>query len=102
MKGKERTQMDILLGLMWLVIIPAAYFLPTIIATSRNHRHTAAVFLTNLIFGWTFLGWAIALIWSCMNQCDPVAKPIRNADVTAAPVKFRHDKVGRVDAVSTF
>jgi len=42
----------------------AIYFLPTLIAMVRNHYSVGAIFLLNLIFGWTVLGWIIALIWS--------------------------------------
>ena len=39
-------------------------FLPTIIALLRGHDNTFAIFLTNLLLGWTGIGWIIALIWS--------------------------------------
>lgn len=41
-----------------------AYLLPAIIANGREHNDRNAIFLLNLIFGWTFLGWGVALIWS--------------------------------------
>jgi len=40
------------------------YFLPTVIGMFRGHDNTFAIFLTNLIFGWTGIGWFVALIWS--------------------------------------
>jgi Superinfection immunity protein len=69
--------MDIFIVLIVIMLGLFIYFLPGTIAVARNHKHTAAVVLTNLLFGWTFLGWAIALIWACMNQ------------VNAAPVDER-------------
>lgn len=39
-------------------------FLPTLIALLRGHDNTFAIFLTNLLLGWTGIGWIIALIWS--------------------------------------
>lgn len=39
-------------------------FLPTLIALVRGHHNTFAIFLTNLLLGWTLIGWVIALIWS--------------------------------------
>lgn len=39
-------------------------FLPTLIALIRGHDNTFAIFLTNLLLGWTVIGWIIALIWS--------------------------------------
>lgn len=41
-----------------------AYFLPTVIASCRDHKNTFAIFLANLFFGWTAIGWILALIWS--------------------------------------
>lgn len=47
------------------------YFLPAVIAFERGHQHRLPILLTNLFFGWTFIGWVAALIWSSM----PVTKP---------------------------
>ncbi|BDW99457.1 superinfection immunity protein [Maricaulis maris] len=41
-----------------------AYFIPTLIALLRGHDNTFAIFLTNLLLGWTMIGWIVALIWS--------------------------------------
>ena len=50
---------------MEFLLIPALlYFLPAIIALARGHHDGFAIFLTNLLLGWTVLGWIIALIWS--------------------------------------
>lgn len=40
----------------------AFYFLPTIIG--RNKSFAMQLFILNLLLGWTFLGWVIALVWS--------------------------------------
>lgn len=40
------------------------YFIPTVIAMVRHHKHALAIFLLNLFAGWTFLGWVAALVWS--------------------------------------
>ncbi|MCC5997237.1 MAG: superinfection immunity protein [Oceanicaulis sp.] len=50
--------MEILFALVLL------HFLPTIIALARSHHNGFAIFLTNLLLGWTVIGWIIALIWS--------------------------------------
>lgn len=39
-------------------------FLPTLVALLRGHDNTFAIFLTNLLLGWTVIGWIVALIWS--------------------------------------
>jgi hypothetical protein len=49
--------------LMLLLIFPL-YFLPAIIAKARKNSNTTAIFVLNLILGWTVLGWIGALIWA--------------------------------------
>jgi uncharacterized membrane protein YqaE (UPF0057 family) len=43
------------------------YFLPTIVSGLRHHHNDKAIFVTNLLLGWTMLGWIVALIWACTN-----------------------------------
>ena len=40
------------------------YFLPTIIAVKRKHNSAAAIFVLNLLLGWSGLCWIIASVWS--------------------------------------
>ncbi|GGG92598.1 MAG TPA: superinfection immunity protein [Oceanicaulis sp.] len=47
-----------------LVLILVGHFLPTLIALLRGHHNGFAIFLTNLLLGWTVIGWVVALIWS--------------------------------------
>ena len=49
------------LAVMGAVLV---YFLPAMIAISRSHLNTTSIILTNLLFGWTVIGWIIALIWA--------------------------------------
>ncbi len=48
----------------FVLITALIYFLPTVIALARGHHNGFAIFLTNLLLGWTLIGWVIALIWS--------------------------------------
>jgi hypothetical protein len=50
--------------LLIFVIGLAFYFLPTMIAIFRPHHQCASIAVINLFFGWTFIGWVIALAWS--------------------------------------
>jgi Superinfection immunity protein len=36
----------------------------TVPCQRRHHRNAAAIFLINLLLGWTVLGWIAALVWS--------------------------------------
>ena len=51
-------------GFIFIIIVGCIYFIPAIVANQYEHRDTQAIFFTNLLLGWTFLGWAIALIWA--------------------------------------
>jgi ABC-type transport system involved in cytochrome c biogenesis permease component len=51
---------------MWLTgaILLLLYLIPTIIAFGRRHHSRWAIMMTNLLLGWSGLGWIAALIWS--------------------------------------
>ncbi|PBJ02113.1 superinfection immunity protein [Pseudomonas sp. ACN5] len=51
-------------GFVLLVVAFVAYFLPTFIASKRNHPNGNSIGLLNIFLGWTFIGWLAALIWS--------------------------------------
>lgn len=50
--------------LLGVLVGIAVYFIPTGIAAFRGHHNTMAIFVLNLLLGWTFIGWAASLIWS--------------------------------------
>jgi hypothetical protein len=58
-------------GFVLIGIFILCYFFPTIIAASRHHRNGAAIFLVNLFFGLSVLGWVIALVWSVTANVTP-------------------------------
>ena len=64
-----------------------AYFVPSCLAYSRNHRNRAAIFAMNIFFGWTLLGWAAAFIWALTANTEtptaPTARPAWFAPVVA-------------------
>ena len=47
-----------------LVGLVALYFAPSIIAARRDCRSSVAIFVFNLVFGWTVFGWLISLAWA--------------------------------------
>ena len=56
-------------GLILLLIGLACYFLPTIVACMRDRAIGAgAVFLVNLLLGWTVVGWFVSFIWACRDR----------------------------------
>ncbi|HEX4545252.1 MAG TPA: superinfection immunity protein [Candidatus Acidoferrum sp.] len=42
------------------------YFLPAIIG--RHKPDAMGIFIVNLLFGWTVIGWIMALIWACAAE----------------------------------
>jgi len=59
-----------------------AYFLPAIVARAREHQQMPAIFMLNLLLGWTLFGWAAAMVWAFTAQ--PRQEP-----ATGAPLAFR-------------
>lgn len=48
---------------MALIVLLVIYFLPSIIAKARERPNSQAIFLTNLLLGWTLVGWIAAMAW---------------------------------------
>ena len=64
------------------------YGVPTIIAYNRDHHNQIAIFVLNLLLGWTFLGWVIALVWACSATSPSlphVSTPITTAMAVPTP-----------------
>jgi len=59
--------LDTALGCFFSVIFIAMYFLPAIIGFMKNHKQKIAIFILNLLFGWTFIGWGVAMVWVFVN-----------------------------------
>lgn len=51
----------VILGLIFGIAI---YFLPIIIALGKRKQNSVAILVLNLLAGWTFFGWVIALVWA--------------------------------------
>jgi hypothetical protein len=52
--------MGLILGLLSLV----AYCIPGIIASCRHHHNATAIWVLNILVGWTVFGWVAVLVWS--------------------------------------
>ena len=62
------------IAIFWFALVTAAviYLLPTIIAIKRNGPQMAAAIIVNLIFGFTVVGWIVALILASKQPQPPV------------------------------
>ncbi len=54
-----------------VVLSCAGYFLPFLIADHKKHKKLPAIFGLNLLFGWTIIGWIVALVWAYSGNKEP-------------------------------
>lgn len=67
------------LGFLTIILILLIYFLPTIIAFYRGKSNWLAIMLVNLFFGWSFIGWFVALIWAVTKDVERQSVIINNS-----------------------
>ncbi len=56
-----------MLSFVWIISIIfgiAVFLLPTIVAVLGHKKRATAILLLNLLGGWTFIGWVVALFWA--------------------------------------
>ena len=63
MRMQELSYIELLI----ITLIFAVYFLPSLVAFLRQHKNRLAIFLLNLLLGWTGFGWVSSLVWSVMR-----------------------------------
>jgi hypothetical protein len=44
------------------------YFLPSIISKRRDMLYIHMLFIANLLFGWTVIGWILCVLWGLFGQ----------------------------------
>ncbi|WP_026689145.1 superinfection immunity protein [Alteribacter aurantiacus] len=57
-----------LFGIFIMLVVAAFYFIPTVVALARKKENVVAIFILNLLLGWSFIGWVIALVWACTTK----------------------------------
>lgn len=74
-KSVSRSSNGSSVGLVFLFIIIGGivYFLPSIAASDK--KNNSGVFILNLFFGWTLLGWVLALIWAVSKEKKEDRRP---------------------------
>lgn len=76
-------------GVVLLILLLFVYFIPSLVAGSRKVRNGGAIFVLNLLLGWTFVGWVVALVWACANDAPPAVVKTDTALATAAGITAR-------------
>lgn len=56
---------DFFLSLALLLVLGVVYFLPTMVAFRREHHQAVAIFVLDLLAGWSGIGWLVAIVWAC-------------------------------------
>lgn len=68
-----------------VIVVLLLYFLPTIVAVVRGKSNMISISIVNVVFGWTVLGWIIALVWACSVQAVDQLPAAPFERVEAAP-----------------
>ncbi|WLG64855.1 superinfection immunity protein [Pseudomonas sp. FP1762] len=62
---------EIGLGIVFIFLMIATYFLPSFNAFSRKHPDRWPIFMLDLFLGWTLIGWVVSLVWSVSSITSP-------------------------------
>lgn len=75
------------LGFMILIVLLGCYLLPGIIASMRKHPQQVAIWVLNLLGGWTMIGWVVAIVWAFTNsqRAEPVNVNVSTHTAAHAP-----------------
>jgi uncharacterized membrane protein len=67
----HETNAGFVLLMFWIIVgLVTLYFVPAIVAFSRKHNSKVAIFIVNFVFGWSLVGWIVALIWACTGNTE--------------------------------
>jgi len=83
-------------ALILLVFLAVIYFIPAIVASSRGHSQAGAIWVLNILLGWTLIGWVGALVWACTNSAPQqvvVTQPQTYAPPSPAAPRSAADQI---------
>jgi hypothetical protein len=69
-------------------IAACVYCAPILICCLRGHPNVLAIAALNLLTGWTFVGWTIALVWS-LKHFDPALEWLPREPKRPKPIRRR-------------
>lgn len=64
--------------LMLILVGLGIYLIPTLIAYSRKRQAKTIVLIINVFFGWSIIGWCIALFIALTKDDEPDTVVVRN------------------------
>ena len=56
-----------------VILAMVLYFVPAFIAANREVKRATAIFFLNLLLGWTFVFWVVALVWALADTVEDVS-----------------------------
>ena len=62
---------EMIIGFAALFLVLYIYFFPTITAIKRHSPHKTTVVILNLFFGFTLIGWIVALVLATKQPQQP-------------------------------
>lgn len=70
----DNTGLGVALLFLGIACAFAAYTLPAIIGSTRQHPYAGAVWILNLMTGWTVICWIVLTIWVFVEKPLPAAQ----------------------------
>ena len=67
---RNRPVVAVLVVFFMLALFSSVYFLPTLLAFGRKMRYRLPLFVVNIFFGWTFIGWVFCMAWAFWPDRD--------------------------------
>lgn len=61
--------MEVVIVVVAIIVGLFVYFIPTSVASGK--KQSTQVFVVNLFFGWSLIGWVIALVWALQSDENP-------------------------------
>jgi len=71
-------------GLNMEIFVLVIYFFPAIVAGVRSHHSAGAIFVLNLLLGWTVLGWVVALVWGFASVKENKINVLQQGEVVGS------------------
>ena len=82
--------------LILLLLMGIPYFIPTIVAISRDMHNKGSIIVVNVFLGWTLIGWVVALAIACgsnksvQGEAFSYATPPSNLPSPESGLDLRH------------
>lgn len=70
------------------IITQCIYYLPYLIANIKGHPQETAIFILNILAGWTIVAWIFALVWAFTKKT--IAEPQNNISNADEIAKFKN------------